>query len=37
MAKLKSCPYCGGMHRKVRAFKRCENTHRPQKWKKSPK
>lgn len=37
MASLKTCPYCGGKHRKQSAFNKCEKRHRPQKWKKSPK
>jgi len=36
MAKRKLCPYCGGYHEKRRRFLKCEEAHRPQKWKKSP-
>ena len=36
VARYKLCPYCGGKHRLVKAFKACERRNRPLKWKKSP-
>ena len=34
VAHLKKCPYCGGMHRKKRAYEKCKRTHHKESWGK---
>jgi hypothetical protein len=33
MAKLKTCQYCKGMHKKRSAFLKCKNKHHKEAWK----
>lgn len=34
MAKLKKCPYCGGMHRLQSAYNKCKRLHKKESWPK---